>query len=140
MTDDELKQFYIKKQQELIRSSNFKSGAINYGVCGLKNLGNTCFMNAVLQCLSNTEKLTRYLLQDEWVENINPIMTKSGGRLIIEYHQLLNEMWCKEQEFCSPDQIKKTIGRVNKQFTGYSQHDAQEFLSYFLDTLCEEVN
>lgn len=32
------------------------------GVCGLQNLGNTCFMNSALQCLSNTPQLTKYFL------------------------------------------------------------------------------
>lgn len=32
------------------------------GVCGLQNLGNTCFMNSSLQCLSNTAALTDYIL------------------------------------------------------------------------------
>ena len=37
---------------------------------GLQNIGATCFMNATLQCLSQTERLTKYFLDEEHLPTI----------------------------------------------------------------------
>jgi len=124
-----------------IREMSVENKNSNFGVTGLQNLGNTCYMNAGLQCLSNIYELTKYFLDSKYKREIN-YKNKLGlqGKLAISYSQFLKLMWYDNSQFISPWDIKNLIGRYNHTFIGHAQQDSHEFISTFLDCLHEDLN
>jgi ubiquitin C-terminal hydrolase len=111
------------------------------GVVGLTNLGNTCFMNSMLQCLSNTGVLTEYFLagrHEGEVNEGNPMGMK--GMLARVYARLLQGMWVGDTSPVSPVEFKRIISQFAPQFAGYQQHDSQELMGFLLDGLHEDLN
>ncbi|XP_029697509.1 ubiquitin carboxyl-terminal hydrolase 3 isoform X2 [Takifugu rubripes] len=85
---------------------------IAVGATGLRNLGNTCFMNAILQSLRS---------------------------LVEEFRKTLCSLWQGSQTAFSPDSLFYTIWKIMPSFRGYQQQDAHEFMRYLLDHLHREL-
>ncbi|XP_017888347.1 ubiquitin carboxyl-terminal hydrolase Usp2-like isoform X3 [Ceratina calcarata] len=111
------------------------------GLNGLRNIGNTCFMNSVIQCLSNTRPLLEYLLNEQYPADINTTTSSMKGALIKAFSQVIHELWeVGGDHVVNTTALKSQIQRFAPRFMGYSQQDAQEFLRYLLEGLHEDVN
>ena len=111
------------------------------GMVGLKNLGNTCYINSTLQCLSNTVDLTKYFLLQYFRNDINTgNKLGSSGSIAEKYYNLICQMWCGLENKITPNTFINAFKNLKTQFEGYRQQDAQEFLSVLLDQLHEDLN
>ncbi|XP_055684046.1 ubiquitin carboxyl-terminal hydrolase Usp2 isoform X2 [Lutzomyia longipalpis] len=100
------------------------------GLCGLRNIGNTCFMNSVIQCLSHTNDLTTFLKGQR-----DPKSVTKDQRIFSEFVKLIKEMWSPNVRSVTPSDLKSAFSSKHRMYSGCAQQDAQEFLRFFLDSL-----
>ncbi|KAK3743553.1 hypothetical protein RRG08_027420 [Elysia crispata] len=111
------------------------------GFAGLVNIGNTCFMNCIIQVLANTREFRDFFLDGRYQNEINednPLGMK--GQLAATFGLLLRWLWSCKKHYWDPRRLKDLVSKKNPQFFGYAQHDAHEFLAFLLDGLHEDLN
>ncbi|KAG0052225.1 ubiquitin-specific protease doa4 [Gryganskiella cystojenkinii] len=115
-------------------------GGSQLGKTGLTNLGNTCYMNSVIQCLIATSPLSRFFMDGSFKRFIN-IRNSLGtqGRLADAFADLIRSMRSGMSLVISPTSFRYAIAGFAPQFKGTEQHDSQEFLSFLLDGLHEDL-
>uniref|UniRef100_A0A673YTS6 Ubiquitin carboxyl-terminal hydrolase n=1 Tax=Salmo trutta TaxID=8032 RepID=A0A673YTS6_SALTR len=125
-------------------------GASALSAMGLRNLGNTCFMNAILQSLSNIQQFSCYFME---LPAVALRSGKTAGRrmyhtrsqgdtsvsLVEELRKTLCYLWQGGPTAFSPDSLFYVVWKIMPSFRGYQQQDAHEFMRYLLDHLHREL-
>ncbi|XP_006831718.1 PREDICTED: putative ubiquitin carboxyl-terminal hydrolase 50-like [Chrysochloris asiatica] len=105
------------------------------GVTGLRNLGNSCYMNAILQCLCSVSPLVEYFLSGKYITALQ----KSCGEVATAFAYLMTDMWLGDSDCVSPEIFQSALGNLYPAFMKKTQQDAQEFLIYVLNELHEAL-
>jgi hypothetical protein len=134
------------------------SCSLGDGIVGLQNMGNTCFMNSSIQCISHTPILKEYFTSKTYLNDINKTNPLGyQGRLAQVSAVLISSLWKQtsrkrvssrtmkndgpiDAPCLTPQTFKSTIGKLNSDFQGNDQHDAQELLTFLLGGLSEDLN
>lgn len=112
---------------------------------GLINLGNTCYMNAVLQALRGCNGFRKAISSMAHLGPESVVDGEGDNSLAVKIGELYDEMLKAEQEcVCGgseiatkPDDFYSALTRANLMFGGGQQHDAQEMLRFLLSNLDE---
>ena len=92
---------------------------------GLKNLNNTCYMNAVVQCLSQVGIVAAKLGN----------MKTKKGTLVDEMRFLMMAINSGDLKRISPVEFKKAVDLNLKYFAGNKQHDAHDFMFHLIEQM-----
>ena len=124
----------IIKEKDLIRRENDLSWYNKGILVGLNNIGATCYMNATLQCLSNTKKLTEYFLKT-YKNNPNNVMAN-------EYYKVLQNLWDKNNhnKAYSPNSFKEVLSKENPLFAGIQANDSKDLVNFLIERFHQELN
>ena len=121
----------LDKQKEKLELSKIPNEV------GLQNIGATCYMNATLQALSNTDNFTEYFLTKYHFDPSN-----NSKRMSNEMYKVLSNLWDenKKKGDYPPYDFKNSLSEENPLFAGIQANDSKDLINFLLERFHQEMN
>ena len=133
--------FYSNLHLEIEKIQNYLNESSNHGLTGLKNIGNSSYMNTIIQCLSHCADLVYYYISDLYINDLKKIPKQNQLKNVsIAFSSILKKLWIEDNKSINPIDLRYAISQYYSWYNNNTQHDSHEFLLNLLNCLHEETN
>ena len=134
--------FYSNFNLNFENLKNIVNKTSNHGLTGLKNIGNSSYMNSIIHCLSHCQDLVYYYISDLYLNDliIKPKLNSNSKNVSQSFSLILKKLWIEEEKSINPIDLKYSISKYFLRYNNSNQNDSNEFLLSLLSCLHEEIN
>ncbi|XP_042226069.1 uncharacterized protein LOC121869042 isoform X2 [Homarus americanus] len=126
-----LKLLLEEKEEKIMQYKSASLAAVSEVPVGLPNLGNTCYINSVIQCLFNIQTFSLYFTSEQYKKDLNT-ESDQKGQVALALAQVFSALVSGIDTKLVMTDFKKALETHDEIFQGNDQHEAHDLLSSLL--------